>query len=104
MRRVINGKVYDTDTATHVCALRCTASRGDFYYHDTSLYRTARGAFFIAGQGGPASMWSHPVGNNGSTGGDGIRVVTEDEARQYMEEAGCDEDDFKAAGLDVEEG
>ncbi len=103
MKRIIEGKTYNTETATHVCELDCRANRGDFGYHDTDLFRTAKGQFFLAGAGGPSSMWAQSV-PNGSVGGSGIRLVSTDEARQIMEAAGCDEDDFAAVGLGVEEG
>jgi hypothetical protein len=103
MKAVVNGKTYNTETATEICELPCNAQgRGDFHWHETALYRTQKGAFFIAGSGGPASMWRESV-SNGSIGGRGVRPVSEQEARDYMESAGCDEDDFKSVGLKVEE-
>jgi hypothetical protein len=104
MKRIINGKTYNTDTAQHVCDLRCSANRGDFRYHDTALYRSPKGQFFLSGEGGAMSMWSQSVGNNGSCGGSGIRLVDESEARSVMEDNRCDADDFAAVGLAVEEG
>ncbi|MDH4051598.1 MAG: hypothetical protein OEU93_08465 [Rubrivivax sp.] len=103
MKAVINGKTYNTSSATLVCDLPCSANRGDFGWHDTSLYITKKRNFFLAGEGGARSMWSEPIGNNGSIGGRGLRPVSEQEARDYMEAANCDEGDFAAVGLDVEE-
>jgi len=48
MRAIINGKRYDTDTADELCQLTCNADMGDFRWHDTRLYRTRRGTFFLA--------------------------------------------------------
>jgi hypothetical protein len=102
-RAIVNGKIYNTATATEVCDLECNATgRGDFHWHDTTLYRTKKGAFFVAGRGGPMSMWAESV-NNGRIGGAGVRPVSEQEARDYMEAAGCDDSDFEAAGLPIEE-
>ena len=64
MREVINGKVYDTKTAQQVCditPLGLVNGRRDFTWEDTRLYRTAKGAFFIAGEGGPRSRWAQSV-------------------------------------------
>lgn len=104
MRRIIDGRVFDTETAAQLCELPCSANPGDFAWHESALYRSPRGRFFIAGRGGPASLWAEPAQGGGSTGGDGIRIVDEDEARRWMEQAGCDEADFERAGLRVEEG
>lgn len=104
MRRIIGGKVFDTETATKLCELPCSANPGDFAWHESALYRSPRGRFFIAGRGGPASLWAEPAQGGGSGGGDGIRIVDEEEARGWMEAAGCDEADFERAGLRVEEG
>jgi hypothetical protein len=104
MKRIIEGKTYNTDTATHVCELDCSAHRGDFGHHETALYRSPKGQFFIAGEGGPASMWARPAVGGGRIGSSGMRLVGEVEARQIMEAVGCDEDDFAAVGLGVEEG
>lgn len=103
-KAIIDGKTYNTETATRICSVPCRAqSRTDFGWHDTNLYRTKRGAFFVAGRGNAASMWAQSVGMNGSTGGSGIRTVSAQEARDWMEAAGCDEEAFAAVGLPVEE-
>src|SRR4051812_48422368 len=54
MRKVIDGKVYDTSTSEEICDISGNISdRSNFHYDDTRLYRTGKGAFFIAGHGGP---------------------------------------------------
>jgi len=104
MKRIINGKLYDTETAHELCELESTAYVSDFEWHETYLYRTKKGAFFIAGVGNAASMWAEPCGQGGHTNGEGLRVVDDSEARQYMEAADCAVDEFAAVGLDVVEG
>ena len=104
MKKIINGRTFNTETATHVCDLPCTANRGDFHWHETALYRSPRGQFFVAGTGNASSMWAMPAYGGGMTGGSGILLVNENEARQHMERAGCDESDFLAHGFDIQEG
>jgi hypothetical protein len=103
MRRVIDGKVYDTIKANLVCELSSSHNYGDFGWHETALYRTAKGRFFVAGAGGPRSMWAKPGGQNSWSGGEGIRAIDEDEARSHMEVAGCSAEKFIDAGLPVGE-
>ena len=88
MKQVINGKVYNTDTATLICeAGSRTHSRSDFAYEDSSLYVTKKGAYFIAGEGGPMSRFAHDTGN-GKTGGSGIVTVSREEALSLAERNG----------------
>ncbi|HMM87058.1 hypothetical protein [Azohydromonas sp.] len=104
MKKIVNGKSYDTESAAEVCDLPCTAARSDFEWHDTTLYVSPRGQFFVAGMGGPASMWRTPAYGGGWNSGDGLRLVDADEARSIMERAGCDAADFARVGLPVDEG
>lgn len=103
MKRVIDGKIYNTATATEICDLPCHHYRGDFHWHDTTLYRTKKGAYFLAGEGGPMSLWAEPSGNNGWSGGSGLRVITAEEAREYAEQAELDPEAMQQAGFELEE-
>ena len=91
MKRIINGKIYNTDTATRI-GNHQYADRGDFRYEDTDLYRTKNGAWFISGEGGARSRWSRPCGSNGMSGGHGIQAMTPIEALEWCEDAGIDAD------------
>ena len=104
MERVIEGKVYDTRTAKRICELPCSAEfRSDFYWHDTDLYKSPAGTFFIAGEGSPLSMWGEAHGQGGRIGGSGLRLITQQEARGIAEAAGLDpkayEDAFGAVEI-----
>ena len=103
LRRVIDGKVYDTIKANLVCELSSSHNYGDFGWHETELYRTAKGNFFVAGVGGPRSMWAERTGQNSWSSGKGIRAVDENEARGHMEAAGCSAEKFIDASLLFEE-
>lgn len=103
MKRVINGLTYDTQTATEICELPCRYYGNDFKAHDTKLYRTAKGRYFLAGRGGPMSMWAQPEGDNGYGGGSGIRPLDVDEAREYAESADLSPEQMLAAGFKIEE-
>jgi hypothetical protein len=96
MRKVIDGKVYDTETADLVCDISGyggTLSQSDFRHDNTNLYRTKKGAWFIVGEGGAMSQWSEPCGSNSYIGGSGMRVVSEDEAKAFVAEFASDEYD-----------
>jgi hypothetical protein len=89
MKRIIDGRRYDTETAEQVAWVgsRSGISRSDHTYWDAGLYRTPRGRWFLAGDGGPASIFAQPVGN-GTTGGSGIAPISSGEAQRYLEHAG----------------
>jgi hypothetical protein len=67
MKRVCNGLIYNTKTADEVCYILSGLSRFDHAWHSTRLYCTPKGRFFLAGRGGPRSLWGEPLGNNGWT-------------------------------------
>ena len=104
IKRIIDGKSYNTETAIKVCELYSSAYPSDFAFHDTALFRTKRGTYFLAGKGGPMSMWRENAIGGGWTDGFGIRVVHYAEAREIAENAGLDVEDMVAAGFQVEEG
>jgi hypothetical protein len=99
MRRVIDGKIYNTATAYKVCDISPSGfSRGDFRYEDTYLYKSPKGTFFVAGEGGPMTRWAVPEGQGGRRSGSGIQIVSEDEAKSLVEQHGSDEDYEEAFG------
>jgi hypothetical protein len=95
MKRILDGRIYDTETATRVCELPCSAPFGDFEWHETALYRSPRGTFFVAGRGGAASMWRQPCEDGWWSGGAGIEVITEAEARACADDARVEPDAYE---------
>ena len=85
MKKIIDGKRYDTETADDIAdwgnGLGCT----DFRNINESLYRTKNGAWFLAGSGGAMTRYSVSNGNM-SSGGSDIIVLTDDEARRWLED------------------
>lgn len=84
MKKVIDGKRYDTGTATLV-AHADYGNRSDFYFWDEDLYITKKGNWFIYGEGGPRSQYAVQVEQNQWSGGEGIISFTADEAMDWLE-------------------
>ena len=84
MKRIIAGKRYDTETAKRVAKYRNGLGRGDFRNYNEELYRTPRGNWFLAGEGGPMTKYSQPCGDM-TSGGEGIIPLTPEEARSWLE-------------------
>ena len=85
MKRIINGKRYDTETATEV-ADHQHSNRSDFNYYDETLYRTPKGNWFIAGEGNARSKYGEKVDQSTWGPGKGLTPLTEDEAREWLEQ------------------
>lgn len=86
MKQIIDGKMYNTETAELLEEYFNDLPRGDFHCIDEALYRTKKGAFFLAGHGGALTKYAQPCGNCGTCGGDGIFPLSEAEAREWMEQ------------------
>ncbi|MEH2512244.1 hypothetical protein V1291_003598 [Nitrobacteraceae bacterium AZCC 1564] len=82
MKKIIDGKRFDTETATKVDSLTSDCNPGDGFFEDTQIYRTKNGNWFLAGRGGLASRW----GGCGESGG--IRPIDASEAQKFLEREG----------------
>ena len=84
MKRIIDGKRYDTQTATAIASDQGGGGKTDFSHWHETLYRTQNGAWFIHGQGGAMSRWSEPAYPNGRQGGEGILPLTDELAQEWL--------------------
>lgn len=90
MKKIINGKRYDTEKATLI-GEGGYAHRGNHSYYWEALYRTAKGRFFVAREGGPNSKYAEPVDHSTRSGDSAIIPLEAEEARTLAERL-CDED------------
>lgn len=90
MKQIVNGRMYNTETATLVTTLDAD-SRSDFGWERTSLYRTPKGNYFLAGEGGPTSRWRCKTSGGGAwKGGEGLRPLDPAQALAFAEAAYAD--------------
>jgi len=93
MKKVINGKTYDTTTATLIGSTSYGCP-GDLDYWAEQLFRKRTGEFFLHGVGGPASRYSRKTGQNQWSGGAAIRPLSltdaQDWAERYLDAADYD--------------
>jgi len=85
MREVYNGKIYDTDKAEEIASRANGYYKSDHGYYEESLYRTPKGTWFLAGEGGPASHYAERVGN-ASIGGSGVTPISEVDAFNWLQD------------------
>ncbi|UCE51361.1 MAG: hypothetical protein JSV31_19145 [Desulfobacterales bacterium] len=85
MKKVINEKLYNTETAEIIFAWENAYFPSDFHYCTETLYRTKKGAWFIHGTGGPLSKYRIQVGTGSFSGSETIETLTENEAYEWLE-------------------
>lgn len=89
VKKIINGKKYDTTTARLIASWSNGYYLGDFDFCEEFLYRKRNGEFFIHGHGGARSSYSRTIGHNTWTGGEDIRPIDIEDAKRLIEEY-CD--------------
>jgi hypothetical protein len=90
MKKIIDGKRYNTDTADVIASWHNGHHTNDFHYCSEDLYRTPKGAYFLHGEGGGLSKYATQQGN-GSGWGATIIPMNADEARMWLEAHDCHE-------------
>ena len=84
MKKIINGKMYNTETARVVggTGYGCPS---DLDYWKEELYRKKTGEFFLYGEGGPMSKYARYCGQNQWAGGEEIIPLNLEEAQEWAE-------------------
>lgn len=85
MKKIINNKVYDTDTAECVAVWDNGLNTSDFNYCAESLYRKRTGEFFLHGEGHINSKYAVSCGSNEWRWGEKIIPLTYDAAQKWAE-------------------
>lgn len=97
MKKVVNGKLYDTKSAELFCEYSFS-NPGDFKHVYEALYKSPNGQFFIEYSGGASSEYGVCCGQNEWSGSSGIRLVSNDDAKEFIEEHGTADDFLMAFG------
>lgn len=84
MKKIINGRLYNTDTAELIGSWNNGHYTSDFRYCEESLYRKKNHEYFLYGNGGAFSIYSKSCGDS-YRGGEDIIPMTEEEARDWAE-------------------
>lgn len=101
MKKIINGKKYDTETAEKVGSWNNGLSSNHFNNCSETLYRKKTNEFFLYGEGGAASKYAG-YNYNSSWGSDKIIPMTLNEAKTWVEEH-MDGDEYESLFGEVEE-
>jgi len=95
MKKIIDGKLYDTDTAKEIAVISHGDGPRDFRYYCERLYKKRTGEYFLHGAGGPSSRYAKSVGQNQWMGGEKIIPLSHKSASEWAEE-NMDADDYMA--------
>jgi len=85
VRRVLNGKVYDTEKATPLAEDKF-GRPGNFNWWYEVLYRTVKGSYFLYGEGGAMTKYRCQIDSNSYSGDSRITPLTPDEAFTWCQE------------------
>lgn len=84
MKKIINGRKYDTETAKELARCSNGASPTSFAWFCETLYRKKTGEFFLLGEGGANSKYCEWIGGS-VYGTSRIIPYTIDEAKAWVE-------------------
>lgn len=85
MKKIIDGALYNTETARRLGGYSNAGGWRDFAHFEEALYQTKAGKFFLHGEGGPMSHYAVSSGQNSWGGGERIRPMSPEEAREWAE-------------------
>ena len=84
MRKVINGRTYNTETSKRIGSWDNGVYGSDFRSCEEDLYKNTKGAYFLVGEGGPMSKYSVSHGNE-TSGSTELIPMTATEAQEWAE-------------------
>jgi hypothetical protein len=84
MQRIIDRKVYDTDSAERIAKHGAIVDKGDFHALAEALYKDSNGEYFLHCQGGVATEYAEQT-SNGTTYGETLELLTKEEALDWCE-------------------
>lgn len=96
MKKIINGKVYDTDTARELGIWTNTWDHRSWTYEHESLYVKRTGEYFLFGEGGPQTKYAESTSDNHWRGGEKIIPLSPEKAREWAGER-LSADEYEAA-------
>jgi hypothetical protein len=85
MIKIINGKKYDTATATKLVYWNNGHYPNDFHFISERLYQKKNGEFFLYVEGGAATKYSQNCCGGGTCSGEDIFPLSIDEAKTWVE-------------------
>ncbi len=86
MKRIINGKMYNTETAILIAQADSGGSQSDFQWWEETLYKSPKGQYFLEGEGGAMTRYARSCGQNSVGPGEEIMLLSPKDALQWIQE------------------
>lgn len=86
MKKIIKGRLYDTEKAKEIGGCSSGHSKSSFEWYYETLYQKRTGEFFIYGEGHAASKYARYCKDGGSDPGEEIVPLSYEEAQSWAEE------------------
>lgn len=100
-KKIIDGRMYNTETAKEIASYWNGYSGTDFAQEEETLYLKKTGEYFLYGKGGPWSKYRESCGGNWTWGSEFI-PMSEAEAKRWCMKM-LEADEYIAIWGDVEE-
>lgn len=91
MKKIVNGKIYDTETAKLLADYWYGSSTSDFHYIEEILYQKSNSEFFLHGKGGALTKYRETIGINSWHEGEKIIPLNENEVIEWCSQTDNDE-------------
>lgn len=91
MKKIINGKLYNTETAKEICSWSNGYFSGDFHIVSETIFQKKTGEYFLYGWGGALSEYGESYGNNYIAGETIIPFSLEDFKEWALDKLSADE-------------
>ncbi len=88
MKKVVDGKLYNTETAELVHEWSNGRFCSDFRYRSKDLYRTKKGNWFMYHEGGARTDMGRECGSNSTCGSADIEPLSEKDTKGFLETHG----------------
>ena len=102
MKKIVEGVLLNTETATLI-ARNSYSNSSDAFYFCEELYLTRKGRYFIYAEGGAASKYSVMCGSSSYSGSSNFKIINENKAKKFAAEFATYSEYVKFFG-EVEEG
>ena len=92
MRKIIYGRMYNTETAECIGEYENMEDAGNFRYYSETLYKKRNGEFFLVGEGNALSPYGECRGSMRMSG-ERFTPYEEEEAKEWVEQH-CDAETY----------
>lgn len=102
MKKIINSRKYDTETAKELGSVRFNEGN-DYIGIEETLYQKRNKEFFLYGWGGAGTKYSKRVGSNNWCSGSAIMPLSYEEAKRWAEK-NLSAEEYESSFGEVSEG